>query len=289
MEMDVTELPLTIRDAIYACRRIHISHLWVDSLCIIQDDEVDKAQEIRKMHEIYQGAVVTLLASRSTTCHDGFLHQRSPYLPRVALLVRHPTGYDIAQLVNRGVKMPEQPIDKRAWTFQERILSNKVLNYSMDAVKWRCVSLEETISGSESFHQTPSSVRRETEFTRIKMSGTWNDLITNYSKRLLTDPRDKLIAIAAVAQDFAKRNGLESYDYLGGLWKPTLLTGLLWRLSVTAHFEPEVEPSLCVAPSWSWASLTCPVEWDRETQREGGDPFADTAKIVKLEVEVANK
>lgn len=48
------ELPQTIRDAIFVARSLGIGYLWVDSLCIIQEDKVDKAKEIQLMEQIYK-------------------------------------------------------------------------------------------------------------------------------------------------------------------------------------------------------------------------------------------
>lgn len=36
--MPITELPQTFHDAIEVCRALNIRYLWIDSLCIIQND-----------------------------------------------------------------------------------------------------------------------------------------------------------------------------------------------------------------------------------------------------------
>ena len=37
----VSELPLLYQDAVTVCRQLEIRYLWIDSLCIIQDQELD--------------------------------------------------------------------------------------------------------------------------------------------------------------------------------------------------------------------------------------------------------
>lgn len=37
-EIAWNELPKTYRDAIKVARKLHIRYVWIDSLCIIQDD-----------------------------------------------------------------------------------------------------------------------------------------------------------------------------------------------------------------------------------------------------------
>ncbi|OAL43977.1 hypothetical protein IQ07DRAFT_475527, partial [Pyrenochaeta sp. DS3sAY3a] len=61
--IDFASFPQTIKDAITVAKGLHIRHLWVDSLCIIQDDEMDKEREIGQMGRIYQRSTITILAS----------------------------------------------------------------------------------------------------------------------------------------------------------------------------------------------------------------------------------
>jgi hypothetical protein len=60
---DIEELPLSIQDAIYLTRQIGERYLWVDSLCIIQDDPEDKAAVIPEMGAIYGNAYLTIVAA----------------------------------------------------------------------------------------------------------------------------------------------------------------------------------------------------------------------------------
>jgi hypothetical protein len=55
-------LPRTIRDAIEVTRAIDYRYLWVDSLCIIQDDEQDRDFQIAMMDQIYSNADLTIAA-----------------------------------------------------------------------------------------------------------------------------------------------------------------------------------------------------------------------------------
>jgi hypothetical protein len=55
-------LPLTIRDSIEVTRSIGYHYLWVDSLCIVQDDEADRDSQLKMMDEIYSNASLTIAA-----------------------------------------------------------------------------------------------------------------------------------------------------------------------------------------------------------------------------------
>jgi hypothetical protein len=58
-------LPQTIRDAIEVTKKLGFRYLWVDALCILQDDQKDKRLEIEAMGNIYRNATLTVAASDS--------------------------------------------------------------------------------------------------------------------------------------------------------------------------------------------------------------------------------
>jgi len=69
----ISTLPQTIKDAIEVTRWFGLRFLWIDSLCIIQDDIVDKESEIQNMGQIYKHSTITIAASASSTVTHGFL------------------------------------------------------------------------------------------------------------------------------------------------------------------------------------------------------------------------
>jgi hypothetical protein len=70
------DLPQTIKDAIFVTQELHIRFLWIDSLCIVQDDAEEISTEITQMPKIYSFAAVTILASRASNVQEGFLQNR---------------------------------------------------------------------------------------------------------------------------------------------------------------------------------------------------------------------
>lgn len=65
------DLQNTIIDAMYACMKINHRYLWIDSLCIIQDDKDDLSEQIACMSDIYSGASLTIIAGWSDNADSG--------------------------------------------------------------------------------------------------------------------------------------------------------------------------------------------------------------------------
>jgi Heterokaryon incompatibility protein (HET) len=76
-QIDAKNLPKTIMDAVRCTQGLGLKYLWVDSLCIIQDSDTDKAKEIGRMSGIYKNAYATISAAKATKCEDSFLEHGS--------------------------------------------------------------------------------------------------------------------------------------------------------------------------------------------------------------------
>lgn len=135
------ELPQTINDAIKTTQEAGLRYLWVDALCILQDDPEDKTKIISKMGPIYGGAALTIIASANADPHEG--------LPGVGSTPR-PIAQDTAEIqgitVAAALHDPRQPIpdideslwSSRAWTFQERALSARAVYFTRSQMIFKC-------------------------------------------------------------------------------------------------------------------------------------------------------
>lgn len=117
-------LPQTIQDAVLVTKELGLNYLWVDRFCIVQDDEVAKAQEISRMAQIYGAAYVTILASAARKSSDGFLRLRTPDPPSRTFSLPY-RGRDTEESAKTGsiilsLSHPDQsddePINSRGWT-----------------------------------------------------------------------------------------------------------------------------------------------------------------------------
>lgn len=165
--------PQTIQDAIRVARELGFKYLWVDSLCIIQDDAQDKAKEIAAMRSVYENAIFTLIAGSAKASSDGFLRRRDPQKhPITAMGYRsrdYYTSFEMDYRCPNGVLARVDivgsneatsyvdPVSSRAWTFQESLLSSRCLIYSTSQMVWRCHSTFETTGGSLSWWKWQSN------------------------------------------------------------------------------------------------------------------------------------
>lgn len=114
-------LPHALQDAVIVTRELGISYLWVDSMCIVQDDVEDKFREISGMRHIYKEAVLTISASNSKAANDGFLHDlsnRRTGLWQSMIPLTYCLPNDRATTMQEAFEMPKGE-ESRLWLLDE--------------------------------------------------------------------------------------------------------------------------------------------------------------------------
>lgn len=268
-DMSFEMLPQTIKDAVSVCRGLAIPYLWVDSLCIVQDDELDKAREIPQMAMIYRHALLTIAAANAQNVDEGFLHHQLPLCYRrlapTGLRFRDRCGEESKALVlteefHRLVRTTNEPIDARAWALQEQLLSPRLLSYSSHGPLWSCRVL------SQDAIERPNRVSRPRAITYYHgvvpcipglAMQPWESVVHFYSSRQATLHSDRLVALSAVAQTYSENN--QDYGvYLAGIWDWSIHLGLLWTVG---NEDILPRPPEYTAPTWSWASVGGAVQY----------------------------
>src|SRR3954452_14892826 len=78
----IEEIPKTYIDAFEITRSLGVRYIWIDALCIIQDDPEDWQLESAKMCDIYRNAYYTIAASAAASNDHGcFIGQQTPSVP----------------------------------------------------------------------------------------------------------------------------------------------------------------------------------------------------------------
>ncbi|KAH8627219.1 hypothetical protein IG631_16987 [Alternaria alternata] len=266
----------TTKDAIAITRAIGLRYVWIDALCIIQDDEDDWLHESSRMNLVYRHAFVTLCTLNSDSCHEGFLN-RAPTVkvPFQSTLNEATKGSYLIRLHPRTGNYSRTDYEwdyltsewsNRCWTYQEEEMSTRLLLFGSSKVYFSCDKYLWT-EGDEAPDDisTRGILSQVTRFkgshiTTRELYQCWNVLTIYYGDRSVTFDEDRLPAIAGLARIVG--DALQD-QYLAGLWKGDLLEGLVWA-STGAMLSPcgleihlrNIRQRNYVAPSWSWAA--CP-------------------------------
>ena len=311
-----SDLPQTVRDAITVTQRLGIRYLWIDALCIIQDSDDDKDNEIGKMASIYKNSYLTICAARASGSEMGFLGKRDTRSVEGAFSIpmsfQTPHAHGLMNhilLVEKGLKRDIiDPLHKRGWTLQEVMLSPRVLMYSCTQLYFVCQETAEQDGGvddwfayskangyhrlwglprscskgqSREAHNEPDNMSVEEEFK--------NDTVSKDTELTLKTGWDRVI------QDYARRgltvasdklpalsalaeefNRVTGDQYAAGMWRSWMPGNLLWRVKAIAS-----RPTEWRAPSWSWLAVDAEI-WTPDEQ--GAQVYSSVAEVVECTV-----
>ncbi|KAI1177775.1 heterokaryon incompatibility protein-domain-containing protein [Nemania sp. FL0916] len=259
-------LPKTIRDAILLVCELEIKYIWIDSLCIIQNNSDDWEEEAGRMATVYANGFLNIAADVAYDSNGGLYVSRNP----LKFAACHYGSFALFRDEFEDAAFRSRPLYTRAWAHQERYLSARTVHFGYEQISWECAScnLMEGFPFEDTFPNrdgVPSILRKPPE--KQSWSRMWENIIMPYSKMNLTHKSDKLVANSGLAFRFAGLVNactptleLHQSDYLAGLWKPYLPDHLLWynKANKLGHYLYDEKYR---APSWSWVSLDCPVDF----------------------------
>jgi hypothetical protein len=265
-------LTSTFQDAIVISLKLGMYYIWIDALCIIQDDEEDWSREAVRTTGVYLNSYLNISADASCDGAGGLFRWRNPIACQ-SFIVPHWKGDSqrCASIfyTDRWFRdIQSSPLSKRAWTVQEMFLAPRVLHFAAEVVHWECMELCTTESLPTLFNIIPesdsiilkSSLRHdlpEQDKARV-LYDAWYQLVIAYSSGTLTFTSDRIIAIAGLAGIFCRLLGLSEGDYLCGIWRPQLEHDLMWKRSGPCWASHHTR--LSDLPSWSRLSM-CAETW----------------------------
>ncbi|KAJ4985521.1 hypothetical protein SVAN01_08992 [Stagonosporopsis vannaccii] len=290
-------LPKTFQDAVNITSRLGIKYIWIDSLCILQDDLNDWRHEGGKMCDVYSNSYLTIAASKSKdgsggcyatadrkddTTHwfanaDGALYSVHGRKRIWHVGDQDDVDGDIADVF---------PLTTRAWVLQERLLSPRIVHFGPVEVSWECKegeACECTGWRSADAHDRSELSTRHLISAEMAFSHhqVWRRIVQEYSTKKLSNEADIFPALQGIAKSLHHQG-----DYYAGFWETeSLLLDLLWTN------QDAIAPKMWRAPSWSWASVQGQIEFPRyddhleslasilsiNTVPLGSDPFGQLA------------
>lgn len=251
-------LPKSITDAIKLCQNLNQKYLWVDCLCILQDGEEDKHNQVSSMDAVYNSAFLTIVGAAGDSANAGLRPFNSPrFNSHLLFHVETISGINFVSCLSPQIAIEaitESKWATRGWTLQEYVLSKKTVVFTGRYVFFRC---NEAL-WAEEFGLQFLSFRNNwpgwdlplyrfsttAQSTSAPYLGNYSQLVAQYVRRALTKEEDILYAFLGIL------NRLEDIigPHLWGLPSKEFGSALLWSLNPS--FSIKRRP---LFPSWSWA------------------------------------
>ncbi|KAH7390414.1 heterokaryon incompatibility protein-domain-containing protein, partial [Cadophora sp. MPI-SDFR-AT-0126] len=248
------------RDVAAVVKGLGVRYLWIDALCIIQDDESHKRTQISRMADIYGQSCLTIVALTGTSSESTLPGVSTPRPQTLSVVHGMPFTFHLSGLTKTA---HDQVYETRGWTFQERLISRRCLYFTDRQVHFECRH------GCTSDHEQifPENDRRryatplnplqplhsldKTEKFSLTTLETFTSMVCQYTSRTLSYPSDIENAFLGI-QAFMSRK--LSWRFVAALPMGVLDWALLWlprgqlkRRSWVSTNGKEVRP-----PSWSW-------------------------------------
>lgn len=259
---DSPRMPRTLRDAIELVRALGQRYVWIDSLCIVQDDPDEWSAVAPLMGRLYEVGLFNICAAAGSSASHGI--PGSPSTPRLAVQSEARCfGMDLMVVRPVESEIDSTAWNARAWTFQERILSRRCLVFLQDRVHFQCrqITWSEEVNGecgaaTWNLGMVKSPVH---SFDNKVPVLHFAEYVSLYSARKLTFLSDRLVAFNGLAGALSSR--LQS-DFVFGLPLAYFDWALLWEIYSNSD---RIDIGVGKFPSWSWCGWNGPSGWRTST------------------------
>ncbi|KAI0147430.1 HET-domain-containing protein [Xylariaceae sp. FL1272] len=258
------KLPRTFQDAVTITDKLGVSYVWIDSICIIQHDEVDWETEAGKMEDVFSSAYVTIAASSADSCLQGFMHDR-PTRPCVAIQDQSGDKVYLCKNIDDFHGDVEQGVlNQRGWVLQERALSRRTIHFTSNQIYWECgegvhcETLAKLRNSKAEFLNDADFPKSALRYFRDGRIVLFQTIYSMYSQLAFTNPTDRSMGILGLERRLART--LESKgDY--GILQRYLQRSLLWEREPNNELTPITYTEERRVPSWSWMSCTGAIQF----------------------------
>ncbi|KAL3304719.1 het-domain-containing protein, partial [Colletotrichum asianum] len=262
-----TDFPQVVHDAIQVTRSLNERYLWVDQLCIDQEDETIKRAQVAQMNQIYSRAHLTLVAAAGADASYG--------LPGIGSRPRRPLQRIVLNNIAIIRMLPHTSAQtfrstwaSRGWTYQECFLSTRRLIFTEHEVFYLCNTMDhaETVKKPLSYSRLTKTVTAANFLELIPSQSSlhgvsgelielrWNQLkqkqLPNYTKRQLTKRSDTIDAARGLFR--ALEISMIRHYYGIPFRRIDAMNRSRYIFSLAWHHQKVAERNLPF-PSWSWA------------------------------------
>ncbi|KAH9207939.1 heterokaryon incompatibility protein-domain-containing protein, partial [Leptodontidium sp. 2 PMI_412] len=296
--IDFMDMPKTFRDAIEVTRGLGLEYLWIDSLCIIQNQpkNTDFKNEFHRMRDVYNGAYCTIASTGATGTTDGFFNKKEDRAcvrietTRKLLDGKTPdstddkscTIYVCDAIDNFREDVDEADMATRGWIFQERALSRRTLHFAKNQIYWECgagvccETMMRLFNRKATFMSDPDFPRQASKYNKGMKIRFYETLYKYYSSLNFSELANRAVAMNGLEDKmFATFQTKGAYGIMDGEF---LHRTLLWQrqkpLPDGALTPISFEPYDPTPPSWSWMAVSgiitylhvdfATVDWDTE-------------------------
>ncbi|KAH8727761.1 heterokaryon incompatibility protein-domain-containing protein [Phaeosphaeriaceae sp. PMI808] len=311
-KINIEDMPHTFKDAIEVTRDLGAQYLWIDSLCIIQDNEEDWAFEANQMGRIFENALCTIAAVDAIDDRTGMdrglfipreedplavrfycAPQKDPVKPEI---FRSKAGQPYCWKYNYYSNPKESNCTANENILQEHrlIAKPRLLGSGWETMqsKWnrRGWILQERILSRRMIYFSKSKLSWDCLATSgeeeslglgtpplratIFKTGIqrWQSLTENYTECSLSFDSDKLAAIAGLAERLGKKS---SRPYFAGVFKDATGSGLMWRSDSN---DPMTRLDSLHVPSWTWAAYNGAITYSLGTNSGMSESICEISK-----------
>ncbi|KAG1750039.1 heterokaryon incompatibility protein-domain-containing protein [Suillus paluster] len=250
--LNMTNFPDTIIDSIQLVRQLGERYLWIDTLCIIQDDIEDKTIQIHAMDSIYGGP---------------------PQQHIEVVQGLHLCALNLSAWSTRG------------WTYQELMLSRRRIYFTGQQVYFECrrdIFCEDVVAESKflSLSIQPLRYKGAGNFTCLRKPTHTPPGQSPYTRHIV----DAITAVTnALAKGFELGGGDPAKSFQFGMTLTDLEHALVWQHD---PHTPRARRSIpgegkSAWPSWAWATWRGAVRYVGETLYAWLDSHSDQPRVTE--------
>ncbi|OJD31509.1 het [Diplodia corticola] len=169
-------VPALIDDAMELTNLLGVRYIWVDALCLVQNDRASKYEGIRIMHIIYAHADLTVVAASAKSASSPLSGLRKG--TRCPHASRDVKGRQLRYVPSGTIpaKLSQTVYQTRGWTMQELLMSRRCLVFTYDQVYYRCLSAAVSELGSKQTRirnliKSPALILRRAQLEDLALFG----------------------------------------------------------------------------------------------------------------------